>query len=111
MEGKYDFYGNGEITDVYIGGVFGYAEDAITLNGTSTKPNTEKQKTYNNIVSGVEIHQVDTETLKIMNNYVGGGNASYNFSVKYFLIGIACMAIIPVIYTLFSYGKKLFNRL
>ena len=72
VEGKYDFYGNGEITDVYIGGVFGYAEDAITLNGTSTKPNTEKQKTYNNIVSGVEIHQVDTETLKIMNNYIGG---------------------------------------
>lgn len=51
-----------------------------------------------------------TLTYLIMNNYIGGGNATYNFSVKYFLFGILVLAVIPVLYTLLffinPYKKK-----
>ncbi len=51
-----------------------------------------------------------TLTYLIMNNYVGGGAVSYNFSAKYFLIGIGVLAIIPALYTLLffinPYKKK-----
>jgi len=51
-----------------------------------------------------------TLTYLIMNNYIGGGVASYDFSYKYFLIGIGCLAFIPALYTLLyfinPYKKK-----
>ncbi|MBQ3158156.1 MAG: hypothetical protein IJB98_00505, partial [Clostridia bacterium] len=48
-------------------------------------------------------------TYLIMSNY-GASTHAYNFSYKYFLIGISCVAVIPVIYTMIyfinPYKKK-----
>jgi len=51
-----------------------------------------------------------TLTYLIMSNYSGGLTSTYDFSVKYFLMGIAGLAIIPALYTLIyfinPYKKK-----